>query len=68
MQVTKTSNKIIEKIKELLGTVLGAAIMAIGISLFLLPNQLSTGGFSGLATITYILSLRNAIWDHGFKY
>ena len=53
MIVTKTSNKIIEKIKELLGTVLGAAIMAIGISLFLLPNKLSTGGFSGLATITY---------------
>lgn len=53
MLVAKTSNKIIEKIKELLGTVLGAAIMAIGISLFLLPNQLSTGGFSGLATITY---------------
>lgn len=53
MLATKTSNKIIEKIKELLGTVLGAAIMAIGISLFLLPNKLSTGGFSGLATITY---------------
>lgn len=49
MLVAKTSNKI----KELLGTILGAAIMAIGISLFLLPNQLSTGGFSGLATITY---------------
>lgn len=49
MRVAKTSNKI----KELLGTILGAAIMAIGISLFLLPNQLSTGGFSGLATITY---------------
>ena len=42
-----------DKIKEILGTILGSAIMAIGISLFLLPNQLSTGGFSGLATITY---------------
>lgn len=49
MLVAKTSNKI----KELLGTIVGATIMAIGISLFLLPNQLSTGGFSGLATITY---------------
>ena len=49
MLVTKTSNRI----KEILGTIVGAAIMAIGISLFLLPNQLSTGGFSGLATITY---------------
>ncbi len=45
----KTSNEI----KEIFGTIIGSAIMAIGISLFLLPNQLSTGGFSGLATITY---------------
>lgn len=49
MPIKKTSNEI----KEILGTILGSAIMAIGISLFLLPNQLSTGGFSGLATITY---------------
>ena len=37
------------------GTVIGAMIMAFGTSLFLLPNQLSTGGFSGIATITYYL-------------
>lgn len=42
-----------KQIKEILGTLLGSAIMAIGVSLFLLPNQLSTGGFSGLSTITY---------------
>ena len=41
------------KIKEIIGTVLGSAIMAIGVSLFLLPNQLSTGGFSGISTIVY---------------
>ncbi len=40
---------------EIGGTVLGAFIMAIGVSLFLLPNQLSTGGVSGIATITYYL-------------
>lgn len=40
---------------EILGTIIGTAIMAIGISLFLLPNKLSSGGFSGLATITYYL-------------
>lgn len=45
--------KVTNKIKEILGTLLGSAILAIGVSLFLLPNQLSTGGFSGLATITY---------------
>lgn len=42
-----------DKIKEIIGTIVGSAIMAIGVSLFLLPNQLSTGGFSGIATIIY---------------
>ena len=40
---------------EIGGTILGAFIMAVGISLFLLPNQLSSGGVSGIATITYYL-------------
>lgn len=40
---------------EITGTVIGALIMAIGISLFLLPNQLSSGGISGIATILYYL-------------
>ena len=34
---------------------IGCLISSIGISVFLLPNQLSTGGFSGIATITYYL-------------
>jgi len=33
----------------------GTMIMSIATSLFLLPNQLSSGGFSGIATITYYL-------------
>ena len=40
-------------IVEILGTIIGSAVMAIGIALFLLPNQLSSGGVSGLATICY---------------
>lgn len=40
---------------EIIGTIVGAFIMAFGISLFLLPNQLSSGGISGIATITYYL-------------
>lgn len=40
---------------EIVGTIVGAFIMALGVSLFLLPNQLSTGGISGIATITYYL-------------
>ena len=48
-------NKIKDIIIELLGTIIGSAIMAFGIASFLLPNQLSSGGFSGIATITYYL-------------
>ena len=40
---------------EIIGTIIGSAIMAFGISEFLLPNQLSSGGFAGIATITYYL-------------
>lgn len=42
-------------IVEVLGTIFGAAIMALGVASFLLPNQLSSGGFSGVATIIYYL-------------
>lgn len=47
--------KIKRIIIEITGTILGSFIMAIGVSLFLLPNQLSTGGIAGIATITYYL-------------
>ena len=40
---------------EILQLAFGSIIMAIGISQFLLPNKLSSGGFSGLATIPYYL-------------
>lgn len=42
-------------IVEILETILGSFIMAIGVALFLLPNQLSSGGLSGIATISYYL-------------
>lgn len=35
--------------------IFGSIIAAMGTSLFLLPNQLSSGGFSGIATILYYL-------------
>lgn len=38
-----------------LHTIIGTAIMAASIDLFLLPNQLSVGGFSGIGTIGYYL-------------
>ena len=40
---------------EIVGTILGSFVMALGVSLFLLPNQLSSGGLAGIATITYYL-------------
>ena len=52
--VLKTNYKIF--LKELILTIIGAFIMAIGIALFLLPNQLSSGGVSGIATLIYYLA------------
>lgn len=38
---------------ETIETIIGAFLMAVATSLFLLPNQLSSGGFAGIATIFY---------------
>ena len=38
---------------EIIGTIVGSFVMAISVALFLLPNELSSGGFSGIATILY---------------
>lgn len=40
---------------QFLQIVVGTALIAISTSLFLLPNKLSSGGFSGIATIVYYL-------------
>ena len=50
-RVLYARNTIIQTIQIIVGTLL----MAMATSLFLLPNKLSTGGFSGIATITYYL-------------
>lgn len=44
-----------ELIIEIIETIIGALILSLGISMFLLPNQLSSGGVAGIATITYYL-------------
>ena len=50
----ETSQKRVKKFFiEIIETIVGAIIMAIATSLFLLPNQLSSGGFAGIATILY---------------
>ena len=41
--------------KEYVLCIFGSILAAFGTSLFLLPNQLSSGGFSGIATVVYYL-------------
>lgn len=45
--------RVFHALKEILFIVFGAILMAIGTGSFLLPNQLSSGGFSGIATVLY---------------
>ena len=52
MTMKKETQKIIIEVLE---TLLGAFIIAIAVSLFLLPNELSSGGFAGIGTILYYL-------------
>ena len=51
METSKKRKKIF--FTEIIETIVGAIIMAIATSLILLPNQLSSGGFAGIATIFY---------------
>lgn len=55
MRFLKLKIKIKKYLIDLLQIVAGTIVMAIGTSLFLLPNKLSSGGFSGVATIFYYL-------------
>lgn len=49
----KDKTKIQKDVIELICLISGTFIMACSTAFFLLPNQLSTGGFSGIATIAY---------------
>lgn len=54
----KTKRKIVKTkylVAQFVQIVIGTALIAGSTSLFLLPNQLSSGGFSGIATIIYYL-------------
>ena len=64
------NNYILEKLqKECFFIIIGCLFMAMGTSLFLLPNQLSSGGFAGIATIIYYLfSLPLGYYYVNFKY
>lgn len=54
----KTKKRIIKSRKMILQVMqiaIGTALMAVAVDLFLLPNQISSGGFSGIGTILYYL-------------
>ena len=53
--ILKKKIEIPKTLKEIIETIIGSLIMAIGTSLLLLPNQLSSGGLAGVATIFYYL-------------
>ena len=56
MNISRTKLYIMKKtLKESIFIIVGCFLMAAGTSLLLLPNQLSSGGFTGIATITYYL-------------
>ena len=55
LEKQKANISVKKLLKDFFLIIIGCMIMAIGTSLFLLPNQLSSGGFSGLATIIYYL-------------
>ena len=42
-------------VSDLICILIGCTFMAMGVVLFLLPNQLSSGGFSGISTVLYYL-------------
>ncbi len=49
---TRTYNPALEKFIGYLFILLGSGIVAIAFNLFLLPNQIASGGVSGISTIT----------------
>ncbi|MDI2589704.1 YitT family protein [Psychrobacillus sp. NEAU-3TGS] len=42
---------IVEHVRDYIYVIIGAAIIAIGFNVFLLPNQIASGGVSGISTI-----------------
>ncbi len=55
MKYAKAKIKLKKYIIEFTQIIFGCGFMAFGTALFLLPNQLSSGGFAGISTIVYYL-------------
>ena len=53
--INKNRNKIFNSIVDFVYIIVGSLLIALGTNLFLLPNKMTTGGASGIATIFYHL-------------
>lgn len=50
-------------IKDIIFIIIGSALVALGLSMFTVPNDIAPGGVSGLATaLAYITPIRVSIW------
>ena len=53
--IDKNRNKIFHGVIDFVYIIVGSLLIALGTNLFLLPNKMTTGGASGIATIFYYL-------------
>lgn len=51
----QTDHPFLEKIREYIHVLVGAAIIGISFNVFLLPNRVASGGVSGISTLTFAL-------------
>lgn len=49
----RSQSSVKDSIKEYLFVIIGAAVIAFGFNVFLFPNQVASGGVSGISTILY---------------
>ena len=67
-RVKKEETPIVREIRDYIFIIIGAAIVAIGFNVFLLPNQIASGGVSGISTIIYsVLGWQPGIVQYAFN-
>lgn len=54
-KIKKEETPLFREIRDYIFVIFGAAIVAIGFNVFLLPNQIASGGVSGISTLLYSL-------------
>ncbi|MEG1106293.1 MAG: YitT family protein [Eubacterium sp.] len=56
MKKSVKNSKVFHTIFEYMGIFLGSAITALAANMFMIPNKLAPGGFSGMATVLYYIT------------